>query len=117
MVTQAFGIRGERFFDWVGEARISDEYADIASFREVMDGESYSPKLALQHGAWKLHYDVIWERFKLYNIDEDPGEHEDLADSHPTQLAEMIERLSDWQYQQRWVVEAFNKDAAVEERE
>ena len=87
MVTQALGVRGERFFDWIGEARKSGEHVDIAQFGEVLDGESYFLKLALQYGAWKLHYDVILERFKLYNIDEDPKEHQDLADSHPAQLA------------------------------
>jgi len=112
LVTQAFSIRGKKFFDLIGKTRTSSESEDLDQFGEIFVGESYSPKLALQYGSWKLHYDVTLERFKLYNIDEDPWEQEDLADSHPTQLAEMVEQLRDWQYQQRWVVDAFDKSAA-----
>lgn len=117
LVTQAFSIRGQEFFDLVGQVRAYGKDADLDQFGEVLNEESYSPKLALQYGAWKLHYDVTLERFKLFNIDEDPWEQEDVADAYPMQLADMVERLRAWQYQQRWVVNAFENNSTATSEE
>lgn len=113
LVTQAFSIRGKRFFDFVGKARADEEETNVNNFKTVLNEGRYSPKIALQYGAWKLHYDVTLDHFELFNMEKDPQERNDLAPSHPEQLAEMVERLRSWHYRQRWVVDAFNQTSAA----
>ena len=37
-------------------------------------------------------------RLELYNLDEDPGETVNLAESHPEQMLQMKKALKQWQH-------------------
>ena len=49
---------------------------------------------AMREGPWKLV--VTKSRAHLANLDQDPGEAEDLSERHPDQLNRMMDRLTAW---------------------
>jgi arylsulfatase A-like enzyme len=49
----------------------------------------YLPKRAFISGAYKLHHAIDTDTYRLFDIDRDPGETNDLAESDATHLAEM----------------------------
>lgn len=50
---------------------------------------------ALRHGNWKLVEQPLGTKPKLYRLDQDPGEAEDLASSEPAQLANLQKMAAD----------------------
>jgi choline-sulfatase len=48
---------------------------------------------SLQRGGWKLLVDHARQRVTLYDLTRDPGEHQDVAASHPERVREMREEL------------------------
>jgi len=48
---------------------------------------------SLQRAGWKLLVDRARKRVALYDLTHDPGEHEDLAASHPERVREMRDEL------------------------
>ena len=55
-----------------------------------------TPAAAMRMGDWKLIEFFEGERFELYDLAEDPGEHRDLAREDPERVQRMRRRLTDW---------------------
>ena len=55
----------------------------------------------VRHGDWKLQVTARPDKRWLFNLAEDPSEHNNLADSHPEQLAELSALLDVHQRQSR----------------
>lgn len=55
-----------------------------------------SPMLAMRDGDWKLLINPDGKRAELYNVVEDPDEHNNLREKHPQKLQEMTEALLGW---------------------
>ncbi len=54
------------------------------------------PTLGVRYGDWKLVVDVKRERKELYNLANDWAEKNDLADSNPEKLDELLQMLEAW---------------------
>jgi arylsulfatase A-like enzyme len=55
----------------------------------------------VRHGDWKLQVTARPDKRWLFNLAEDPTEHNNLADSHPEKLAELTALLDEHQRQSR----------------
>ena len=51
---------------------------------------------AAQQWPWKLIHDPAGERDRLFNLEEDPGELNDLARARPKKAAELLALLRFW---------------------
>jgi len=49
----------------------------------------YPPRRGFIQGAYKLHHFIDTGTFRLFDLDQDPGEHSDLAESRPELLQEV----------------------------
>ena len=67
--------------------------ADAPSPHQVLHWES-GRQSAVRKGPWKLH--GVQESFALYNIDQDPGESQDLSAENPHVVAELKQSLAEW---------------------
>ena len=54
------------------------------------------PTLGVRDGDWKLVVDVSREKMALYNLVNDWGEHENLAESNPEKLKELSLMIEEW---------------------
>ncbi|MDN5216634.1 sulfatase-like hydrolase/transferase [Fulvivirgaceae bacterium BMA12] len=54
------------------------------------------PDLAMREGDWKLLCDYDGSRPELYNIVNDPGESQNLADVHIKRVEEMTQKVVSW---------------------
>jgi len=54
------------------------------------------PGSVIREGNWKLHYYFENDEMELYNIVEDPGERNDLLNTHPKMAEEMKTKLISW---------------------
>ena len=74
----------------------AEDYATFTSrpliwhFPHTYDGPPYS---AIRLGDWKLIYWYVDERVELFNVLEDIGEANNLAQQHPAKAEEMLGRL------------------------
>lgn len=59
-------------------------------------GKDKSPNLAMRSGKWKLLMDYEKGNPELYNLENDPGETNNLAGDHPELLDEMSRKLLEW---------------------
>ena len=55
-----------------------------------------SPRLALRHEEWKFLMNPNLNRVELYNIEEDPGEVDNLAGENPGRVEKFTKYLLDW---------------------
>ena len=62
-------------------------------------GSSWKPGAAIREGNWKLIEFWEYDEVELYNLAEDIGEKNNLADKNPEKAAEMQKKLSNWQKQ------------------
>lgn len=62
------------------------------------------PDLAIREGDWKLLCDYDGSRPELYQLIEDPGEKQNLAEQHPERVASMRDKVVSW-YQSMPVLE------------
>ena len=58
-----------------------------------MDG---LPDLAVREGQWKLLCDYDGGRPELYDLESDPGEQNDLAQTHPDVTADLSGKAVAW---------------------
>jgi arylsulfatase A-like enzyme len=76
---------------------------------DVRDGFRSRPVTVMNAGGWKLHlFHEEWQldggraqlssnrAIELYDLNQDPGERNDLANSHPTKRDEMLDQLLAW---------------------
>src|SRR5690606_498121 len=61
-----------------------------------LDQYPYSGSFAWIDNQWKLHQNGA--SLKLYNLEKDPKEENDLAGKYPDKTAEMKQALFGWQY-------------------
>ena len=54
------------------------------------------PGSAMRLGKWKLHEYFEDGVLELYDLEQDPGERDDLSKSHPGKTAELYRVLQDW---------------------
>ncbi|EAZ80183.1 sulfatase-like hydrolase/transferase [Algoriphagus machipongonensis] len=62
------------------------------------------PDLAIREGDWKLLCDYDGSRPELYQLIDDPGEKQNLAEQHPERVASMRDKVVSW-YQSMPVLE------------
>lgn len=60
-------------------------------------GSTWKPGAAIRDGDWKLIEFYHDDKVELYNLAEDPGEHDDLAAVHPEKTNELLDELHAWQ--------------------
>lgn len=56
-----------------------------------------SPRLAIRDGDWKLLLNPDMSRVELYDLSRDPGESDNVADTHADVAAQLGERVLAWQ--------------------
>ena len=54
------------------------------------------PGSTLRQGKWKLHYYFENKAWELYDLFTDPGERDNLIETHPVIAVKMKKRLTDW---------------------
>jgi len=92
------GTRGESMLDVLsGESR-SRETDLFWEWRYGIMGHfmHFSPALAMRSGDWKLLMNPDYSRVELYNIVNDPGEMDNLADEMPEKVKQMSDVLMTW---------------------
>jgi arylsulfatase A-like enzyme len=57
------------------------------------------PGSAIRYGNWKLIQYFETNDIELYNLKEDIGEKENLANTHPAKVEELLKLLNDWRQQ------------------
>lgn len=62
-------------------------------------GSLWTPGAAVRDGDWKLIEFYEFGDAELYNLQDDPGERQNLAAAEPRKLAELRSQLSRWQHQ------------------
>ena len=89
---------GNRMLDGLSLKGLLLDKAEFPS-RKLFFG--YEPKLgtAVRDGRWKMI--VKEDRWQLFNLDEDPGETVNLAESDPKRAAAMARAIADWKLQVR----------------
>jgi arylsulfatase A-like enzyme len=60
-------------------------------------GSTWKPGAAIRDGDWKLVQSYEWETVELYNLKEDIGESNDLAEKYPEKTQELLEKLKSMQ--------------------
>lgn len=80
-------MRGKSFYPWARGAnpRIHD--------KDFIQGWETCGRAALRYGDWKIVYipkPKGPERWQLYNLEKDPGEIHDLAESEPERLGQLL---------------------------
>ncbi len=60
-------------------------------------GSRWSPGAAVRAGKWKLIEFYDREKTELYNLADDPGEKQNLANQYPDRVKALAARLHDWQ--------------------
>lgn len=63
-------------------------------------GSTWTPGAAIRDGQWKLIRFYETDVDELYDLEADPGEQNNLAASNPDKVAELRQKLEDWQQQQ-----------------
>jgi arylsulfatase A-like enzyme len=54
------------------------------------------PGSVIRYGDWKLHFYYEDGGLELYNLNQDPGERHNLAESNPQKTEELYQLLIDW---------------------
>ncbi|UUO06294.1 sulfatase [Blastopirellula sp. J2-11] len=60
-------------------------------------GSKWTPGASIRDGDWKLIEFYEEDRAELYNLQQDPGELQDLSQSNPDKAAELRQKLQVWQ--------------------
>ena len=98
----------------VGAAPLPDLHRDGVSLQPLLSGETlrdrvfywhyphyhgstWAPGSAIRDGDWKLIEFLDEGRIELYNLADDLGERNDLANSEPAKARELLEQLRAWQ--------------------
>ncbi|QKX58401.1 uncharacterized protein TRUGW13939_05523 [Talaromyces rugulosus] len=80
-------MRGKSFYPW------ATGQSERIHAKDFIQGWETCGRAALRFGDWKIVYipkPKGPERWQLYNLDKDPGEVDDLADSEPERLQQLL---------------------------
>jgi hypothetical protein len=95
--TEAFGLRGMPFFEYIRRLPgLGGEEALDAYLARCVRGGDPTPKIALERGDRRLHFDRHSAALRLYDIALDPAEERDIAHDDPRVLEAALEYLRDW---------------------
>src|SRR5262249_20583686 len=76
-----------------GESLASELFGGELAPRPVLIDQprnpNYPPKRGFIDGPYKLHHAIDTDTYRLFDLDADPGETNDLAESHPKLLADV----------------------------
>ena len=88
-------IDGQDITDRLGTQNESDDRPFLFHYPHVWGprGDGYQPHSSLRIGDWKVIYFYEPARWELYNLKEDRGEANNLAELEPDRLAKMKSRL------------------------
>jgi arylsulfatase A-like enzyme len=78
-------------------ARGEVEFTPRPIFAQGTSNRADPPLQMVRHGAWKLIRDAKGGNPRLFNLESDPGEQDNLAASHPGRVAELHGLLDAWQ--------------------
>lgn len=59
-------------------------------------GSAWKPGGAIRKGKWKLIEFWEYDEIELYDLETDPGESQDLSETHPEIVAGLQQALADW---------------------
>ena len=72
-------------------------YKTIRHPENLVDGIwRATPSAAIRAGDWKLIEYFDDGRYQLFNLENDPGEQIDLAETHPEKAMELLNKMEDW---------------------
>ncbi len=71
-------------------------YIDRGNAESISPMWRTTPGSALRKGKWKLHQYYEDGHLELYNLEEDPGEKNNLADQRPQKASELYQELDNW---------------------
>jgi arylsulfatase A-like enzyme len=74
----------------------ADTSRDLRWYRFYANNEGGKLNISARRGPWKLYRESIHDSFHLYNLDDDIGEINDLADSYPEIVVEMVRNYEEW---------------------
>lgn len=94
--------------DWFGRSLLSDTRSSRAYFYVAED----QFRLGVREGAWKYIYDLRGGVEELYDLDRDPTERTNLAQSQPERCTRLRQRLAAWTESNRRQYERFSMPAA-----
>jgi len=60
-------------------------------------GSTWKPGASIRDGDWKLIEFYHYDKIELYHLAQDPGEQNDLSQSHPEKAKELLAKLHQWQ--------------------
>jgi arylsulfatase A-like enzyme len=78
--------------DWVGRSLLSTARPSRAYFYVAED----QFRLGVREGPWKYIYDLREGLEELYDLDRDPLEQTNLADTQPDRSVRLRQRLAAW---------------------
>lgn len=59
-------------------------------------GSNWKPGASIVAGDWKLIQFYHWDEIHLYNLSQDPGESQNVAEAHPEKVEALKKKLNSW---------------------
>ncbi len=72
-----------------GEALLGEEALSGTAYSEGKSFKSFK----IQNGKWSLMTDKAMKKLKLYNLEDDPGETQNLVDERPEIVRQLLREL------------------------
>ena len=109
LATEAFPIRGHKFFKFFTKAQKMSPDKMREAFKKMSEDDSYAPKVGIEKGPLKLVYDTWLTQAWVYDLAKDPLERKDIRADDESRAASMDQVLDDWRRTQTWVLEELTK--------
>ena len=74
----------------------ADERPDRPIFAEILQDSRHAPRKVMVQWPWKLEYAVAHDYYRLFHLERDPLEQEDLLRSESVVAARLQRRLREW---------------------
>ena len=109
LATEAFAIRGHKFFKFFSKAKDLTAEEMREAFADMNSDDSYAPKIGIELGSLKLVYDTWLMQGWVYDLSKDLRETKDIRESRPKDAKKMDEAFMDWRRTQAWVLDELGK--------
>jgi hypothetical protein len=109
LATEAFPIRGHKFFKFFANAKDMKSEEMREAFADMNSDDSYAPKVGVELGSLKLVYDTWLMQGWVYDLAKDPRESQDIREDRPKEARQMDEAFEEWRRTQAWVLEELAK--------